>query len=129
MSTDVSAEHIASIFRVEYAFVGFEVLTAVVMKSTVFWNIMPYSPLNVNEVSEEHITSIFRVEYAFVGFHLLCLPPASTLVSCSVYSLTLKIEAICSSETSVDIQQTTQNYIPEDSILQTEAPLPSCSQI
>jgi hypothetical protein len=27
---------------------GFEVLTAVVMKSTVFWDIMPCSPLRVN---------------------------------------------------------------------------------
>jgi hypothetical protein len=29
-------------------FVGFEVLTAVVMKSTIFWNITPCSPLKVN---------------------------------------------------------------------------------
>jgi hypothetical protein len=28
--------------------VGFEVLTAVVMKSSIFWNIMSYSPLKVN---------------------------------------------------------------------------------
>jgi hypothetical protein len=28
--------------------VGFEVLTAVVMKSTVFWDVTPYSPLEVN---------------------------------------------------------------------------------
>jgi hypothetical protein len=33
-------------------FVGFEVLTAVVMTSTIFWDITP----------EEHIASIFRVE-------------------------------------------------------------------
>jgi hypothetical protein len=48
----------------------------------------------------------------------LCLPPAFTLVSCSAYSSTLKMEAICSSETSVDIQQPTWRYIPEDSTLQ-----------
>jgi hypothetical protein len=42
---------------------------------------------------------------------------AFTLVSCSAYSSTLKMEAICSSETSVDIQQITQRYIPEDSTL------------
>jgi hypothetical protein len=29
-------------------FAGFEVLTAVVMKSTIFWNITPCSPLKVN---------------------------------------------------------------------------------
>jgi hypothetical protein len=28
-------------------YVGFDVLTAVVMKSTIFWNITPYSPLSV----------------------------------------------------------------------------------
>jgi hypothetical protein len=38
-----------------------------------------------------------------------------TLVSCSAYSLTLKMEAICYSETSVDFQRTTRRYIPEDS--------------
>jgi hypothetical protein len=31
---------------------------------------------------------------------------------------TLKMEAICSSETSVDSQRTTRRYIPEDSTLQ-----------
>jgi hypothetical protein len=38
-----------------------------------------------------------------------------TLVSCSAYS-TLKMEAICSSETSVDFQLATRRYIPEDSV-------------
>jgi hypothetical protein len=33
------------------------------------------------------------------------LPPDLTLVSCSVYFSTLKMEAICSSETSVDTQR------------------------
>jgi hypothetical protein len=42
-------------------FVGFEVLTAVFVKSSVFWPITPCSPLKVN-VSEEHISSIFMVE-------------------------------------------------------------------
>jgi hypothetical protein len=39
------------------------------------------------------------------------------LVSCSAYS-TLKMEATCCSETSVDFQRTTRRYIPEDSTLQ-----------
>jgi hypothetical protein len=42
---------------------------------------------------------------------------AFTLVSCSANSSTLKMEAIRSSETSVDFQQTTRRYIPEDSTL------------
>jgi hypothetical protein len=40
-----------------------------------------------------------------------------TLVSCLGYFLTLKMEAICSSETSVDFQRTTQCYIPQCSTL------------
>jgi hypothetical protein len=51
-----------------FFYVGFEVFTAVVMKSINFWDITPCSPL-------------------------------------SVYSSTLKMEAICSSETSVDTQK------------------------
>jgi hypothetical protein len=43
------------------------------------------------------------------------LPLAFTLVSCSACSLTLKMEAICSTEMSVDFHWTTQRYIPEDS--------------
>jgi hypothetical protein len=40
-----------------------------------------------------------------------------TLVSCSAYSSTLKMETICSSETSVDFQRVTRRYIPEDKTL------------
>jgi hypothetical protein len=46
----------------QYGVVEFEVLTAVVVKSTVLLDITPCSPLRVNELSEEHIASIFRVE-------------------------------------------------------------------
>jgi hypothetical protein len=42
---------------------------------------------------------------------------AFTLVSCSTYSSILNMEAICSSETSVDFQWTTRRYIPEDRTL------------
>jgi hypothetical protein len=45
-------------------------------------------------------------------------PPALTLVSCSTYYSTLKMEAMCSSETSVDFQRTTRCSIPDDSTLQ-----------
>jgi hypothetical protein len=40
-----------------------------------------------------------------------------TLVSSLAYSLTLKMEATCFSETSVDFQRTTRFYIPEDGTL------------
>jgi hypothetical protein len=39
------------------------------------------------------------------------------IVSCLAYSSTLKMEARCSSETSVDFQRTTRRYIPEDGTL------------
>jgi hypothetical protein len=42
--------------------IGSEVLTAMVMKSSILWDITPGSPLKVNDVSKEHIISIFRVE-------------------------------------------------------------------
>jgi hypothetical protein len=51
-------------------------------------------------VSEEHIVSNFRVEEL-----------------AELISSTLKMEAICSSERSVDTQRATQRYIPEDDIL------------
>jgi hypothetical protein len=45
---------------------------------------------------------------------LLCLPTAFTLVYYPAYFSTLKMEAICPSETPVDFQGTTGRYIPED---------------
>jgi hypothetical protein len=78
-----------------------------VMKSTTFCDITPYSPLKVNDVSEEHIASIFRT----------MLATFFTLVYCLAYSYTLKMEAAYSSGTSVDFQRTTWRYIPEDSNL------------
>jgi hypothetical protein len=39
------------------------------------------------------------------------------MVSCSAYSSTLKMEATCFSETSVDFQRTTRRYITEDRTL------------
>jgi hypothetical protein len=61
-----------------------EVLTAVVMKSSTSWDIRVTlcSPLKFNR--------------------RFGLPPAFMLVSCSAYS-TLKMEAKCSSETSLDV--------------------------
>jgi hypothetical protein len=48
-----------------------------------------------------------------------------TLVSCSAYFSTLKMEAICSSETSLGSQRTTRRYIPEDGALQEETSIAS----
>jgi hypothetical protein len=63
------------------------------------------------DVSEKRIASIFKVEEESeqetgvkTGGKQLC----------SASSWTLKMEAISSSETSVDFQLTTRSYIPED---------------
>jgi hypothetical protein len=77
-------------------------------------------------VLHNFLTSGIIEEYHLLGYNRrfrgtyrlqLCLPPAFTLVSCSAYSSTLNIEAICSSETSADFQRTARHYIPEDSTL------------
>jgi hypothetical protein len=73
-------------------------------ESSVFWDIMQWSPLRANR----------RFGGTYHLYLLLCLPPAFTLVSCLAYFSTLKIETICSFETSVGSQWTTWRYIPED---------------
>jgi hypothetical protein len=40
--------------------------------------------------------------------------PTITLVSCSAYSSTLKMEVACSTETLIDFEWITRRYIPED---------------
>jgi hypothetical protein len=45
------------------------------------------------------------------------MPPAYLLVLAEIISSILKMEAICSSETSVATQQTTRRHIPEDDAL------------
>jgi hypothetical protein len=59
------------------------------------------------DVSEEHIASILRV----------CLPPACLLDFAQLISSILKMEAICSSETSVETQRTIWRHIAEDDTL------------
>jgi hypothetical protein len=81
--------------------VRFEVLTAMVMKRTVFWDKTPYSPFSVNR------------RFGGGGKHLLSRWYLSQLI----FS-TLKMTAICSSETSVDTERTTRGYTPEDGTLQ-----------
>jgi hypothetical protein len=84
-----------------FANVGFEVLTLVVIKSSVFCDITPYSPLKVNRSFWEKC----RLHLQQVASRTL-LATCFTLVSCLAYSSTLKMEAICSSETPVDFQRT-----------------------
>jgi hypothetical protein len=88
--------------------VGFEVLTEVVMTCSISWDITPCSPLKVNR--------------RFGGTYLLHLQSFDCCLLhagfCLAYSSTLKMEATCSSEKSVDFQRATRCYIPEDRPLQ-----------
>jgi hypothetical protein len=91
-SIDLLVCVIAACFReVETIFkycVGFEVLTAVVMKSTVFWDITPCSPLSVDRRFGEtsppsSASNIKRTRNQGEGRWQaeFCLPPAFMLAS------------------------------------------------
>jgi hypothetical protein len=67
--------------------VGCENLVLLGRTSSIFWDIPP--------------CSLLKIKWSF------------GLVSCLPYSSTLKIKAICSSETSVDSQRSTWRYIPQ----------------
>jgi hypothetical protein len=101
-------------------FVGFEVLTAVVMKSYIFWDIMLCSPLKVNRryggTCHLHHQGR-RMSQAKHQREGLCFLPTFRLVYCLAYSSTLKMEPTCSSETSIDFQRSIRHYIPEDRTL------------
>jgi hypothetical protein len=89
--------------------VGFEVFTAVVMKSIIFWDVTPCSLLRFNRR--------FRGTYRL---HLQGRRKDFQQVSrclMKFFSSILNTEAICSSETSVASQQTTRRHIPEDDTL------------
>jgi hypothetical protein len=73
--------------------VGPEVLTAAVMKSSIFWDITPHCPLKDYKRAE------------------ICLPHSFTLVCCLEYSSTMKMKLTYSSEMSVDFQRTARSYI------------------
>jgi hypothetical protein len=77
----------------------------VVMKSMNFWDIMPCSLLRVNRR--------FGGTYRLLALLATCFH-AGFLLN---FFFTLKMEAMCSSETSVDSRRTTQRYIPEDGTL------------
>jgi hypothetical protein len=99
------------ISNVEYL-VGFEVLTAVIIKSAIFWDITPCRRLKVNV----HFEGKYRLH--FLGRRITpVLATCFTLVTCLAYYSTLKVEVTCFSETSVDFQRTARHYIPEDGTL------------
>jgi hypothetical protein len=86
-------------------------------KSTIVRDITPCSPLKVNRRFGGTYRLHLQGRKLSQPRNQLCLPHDFTLFSCSFYSSALKMEAMCSSETSVGFQQTTRRYIPEDNIL------------
>jgi hypothetical protein len=46
-------------WRMSHKYIGFEVLTAVVMKSSIFWEITPCRPLKVNLLRADFLLGLF----------------------------------------------------------------------
>jgi hypothetical protein len=90
------------IYKYERYRVEIEAVTEVVMKCSVFWGMTPCSPMKSLLTSWRNMS-----------------PPSSGSKNMSSKKLeTLKMEATCSSETSVDFLRTARRYIPEESTLQ-----------
>jgi hypothetical protein len=81
-------------------FLGFEAFTAVVMKSIIFWDVTPCSLLSCNR----RFGGTYRLHLQGRKNNF-CFPPAYLLFLAEIISSTLKMEVICSSETSVVTQQ------------------------
>jgi hypothetical protein len=101
---------VANVNFCKCVFRKFDYKDEIKLKSTIFWYITPCSP--------------FRVNRRFVGTYHLHLhgrkinkQQTSVKAGSKQSPGYLKMEAICSTETSVDIQRTTRRYIPEDSTL------------
>jgi hypothetical protein len=77
------------------------------IKSPSFWNITPCSPLKVNRRFGETYSLHLQVRR-------ISRARNQRDIRWQAYSSTLKMEAICYSEMSVDFQRTTRRYIPED---------------
>jgi hypothetical protein len=67
----------------------------VTTKTTIFYDVTPCSLVKCNVVSEEHTTCLLALLSAFLQ------------ATCLAYSSTLKMEAVCSSEQSVNLYPTT----------------------
>jgi hypothetical protein len=89
---------------------GFE--PTILVTSSVFWNIRPYSPLKVNQ----RFRGTFRLclqDRIIRQAKNECEAGSKIMVSCLAYFSALKMEATCTSETSVNFQRTTRLCIPD----------------
>jgi hypothetical protein len=89
------------------------------VRSSIFKDITPYSPSKVNRrfgetyrlhLQSQRISHVRRYQDIACNFRQACF----ILVSNLAYFSTLKMEATCFFETSVDLQRTTRRYISED---------------
>jgi hypothetical protein len=48
--------------RKRYAIAGFEILTAVTAKSTIFWDVTPCTLVEINRLSDEYTAFVLRIE-------------------------------------------------------------------
>jgi hypothetical protein len=79
----------------------------------IFWDITPSSPLKFNR----RFRGIWRLYLQKPAWSRVLTATCFKLVSCLPYSWTLKVEATCYSETTVDFQWNTRLYIPGDRTL------------
>jgi hypothetical protein len=59
MDTGTMQQVIPPYSQSQITFVGFEIFAAVVMESTIFWDITPCSPLKVNLLHAAFLLSLF----------------------------------------------------------------------
>jgi hypothetical protein len=88
----VTVDVIVETRRIFLLHIGFEVLTAVTMKSAIFGDLIPRRPLKLTDVSEEYIASIV--------ISLCCLLLAGCFLSLLFEP---DDEAVRASETSVNL--------------------------
>jgi hypothetical protein len=81
----------------------------VVLKSIIFWDVTPCSLLRCNR----RFGGTYRLHIQGRRSKHTCLHAGLA----EIFSSTLKMEAICFSETSAASQQTTRRHIPEDDTL------------
>lgn len=74
--------------------------------------------ININDECEYGMWELkFSEWWEAASKDSLLLPPALSLLAWLVYSLTLKMDAVCSSKISLDLYQTIWHHIQEDSTL------------
>jgi hypothetical protein len=93
------------LYNLDNSFLGSEGLTAAVIKYSVFWDTIPRSPSDISK----------NMSPPFTGSKNK--PSKNQHESDSKHNPTLKIEATCCSETSVDFQRATRRCNPKDRTL------------